>query len=335
LNQRKEAKMFLATLGSTLSIWNPDSGALLAQREAGGATDFFFAPDGCSLLTLHVSRDAAGPHDKLKLWSVPSLDLNRVFVDVTAVTYQHARFNKPGDRFVTSGYTDSPANESYHFALSVWSVDKENHLARFDSPYDVMPITYPYFMEDNISIVFREWELEDWGGRCFTKLWDAYTESPKHLYEIPVLAGMNHEAVCFPAESDDLVLVVNEEGSRFSIYRLTLNEDVLDCTMLCELRGHVDTFGCSFNMACTLVASPSFRTLKIFDISTGNQPFTLVYNKNVGHCAFHPSQNILAIGTQQSIEMIDTTTGQRVSALEAQLGRCRRIRFSPHVIVLL
>jgi hypothetical protein len=323
--------MFLATLANTLSIWNADSGALLAQREVEGAVNFSFAPDGCSLLTIHVARNPAG-HDNLKLWSVPSLDLNRVFVDDSAVTYQHARFNKLGDRFVTCGYTNTPGNVSYHFALSVWSVDTENHLARFDSQRCEAPMLFPYFMEDNISVVFREW---DWGGRCFTKLWDAYAESPKHLYEIPVLAGMNHEAVCFPAESDDLVLVVYEEGSRFSIYRLTLNEDVLDCTMLCELRGHVDTFGCSFNMACTLVASPSFRTLKIFDISTGNQPLTLVYNKNVGHCAFHPSQNILAIGTQQSIEMIDTTTGQRVSALEAQLGRCRRIRFSPHVIVLM
>jgi hypothetical protein len=32
---------------------------------------------------------------------------------------------------------------------------------------------------------------------------------------------------------------VNEEDGIFSIYRLTLNEDMLDCTMLCEVRGHV------------------------------------------------------------------------------------------------
>jgi hypothetical protein len=323
--------MFLATLANTLSIWNADSGALLAQREVEGAVNFSFAPDGCSLLTIHVARNPAG-HDNLKLWSVPSLDLNRVFVDDSAVTYQHARFNKLGDHFVTCGYTNTPGNVSYHFALSVWSVDTENHLARFDSQRCEAPMLFPYFMEDNISVVFREW---DWGGRCFTKLWDVYAESPRLLYEIPILADVNHEDVCFPTESDDLVLVVNEEDGIFSIYRLTLNEDMLDCTMLCEVRGHVDTFGCSFNMACNLVASPASQALNVFDISTGNQTLTLIYNENVGHCAFHPSQNILAISTQQSIEMIDTTTGLRVVVWEAQFVRYPRIRFSPCTIVLL
>ena len=289
-----------------IKFWNVETGkevSVLKDRAKVRSGSIAFSPDGATLASASVDR-FGGTSGKVTLWDVET-GRNRTTLHGHAERISNISFS-PDGATLASGLRSG--------AIKLWDIKTGKTI-------------HTYSREGNLGVFSPDGKTLASAGWRGIELWEVGTHknisSLKMLRtDIRCLAFSPDSQILAWVREDQVKLWKHASGSLFGFIGLGIT----------TLKGHTDeVHSVAFSPdGATLASAGRDKTVKLWNVSTGQNIRTLEHIKPVMNVAFSPDGKTLAAGrVGGEIELWNVSTGQNLATFGKHKGAVFSVAFSP------